>query len=242
MALPNAVWDGQKIVTVVSRLTGLANDSTSRAACLDYINLGLWEISLESRWDWNVLTAANITVAGTGEDTYNLPTGTGEVYDDIYDVRLVGPAERTLFPADLREWDRFQQGEQGAAASATHYVLFGTQRGGTIRLVPAHGSADTLRLRYYARQATISDSTASSLAMADKYMPLVIFKAAENIAGWKTPERVAYWNAKFNKCLSRAQEVDRVKDDQIPTLVPHLDHGRTRLDAQNLNDLDIYPR
>lgn len=242
MALPNATWDGQKIVTVVSRLTGLANSSTDRAACLDYVNLALWEISLESRWDWNVLTASDITVAGTGESTYNLPTGAGEVFDDIYDVRLVGAMERTLFPADLREWDRFQQGEQDGASGATHYVLFGSQRSGTIRLVPPHGSANILRIRYYARQSTISDSTASSLSMADKYMPLVIFKAAENVAGWKTPERVGYWNGKYQKCLSRAQEVDRVKDDQVPTLVPNIDHGKTRMDYQNLNDLDIYPR
>lgn len=241
MALPNATWSGYQIVTAISRLTGLANDTVSRAAVLDYTNLALWEISLESRWDWNALTASDQTVVA-GTSTYNLPTGAGAVFDEIYDVRLVGGAERTLFPADLRELDRLMQGEQDAAGTPTHYVIFGGQQGGTIRLFPSPASGDTLRLRYYSRQASITDATASSLAMADKYMPLVIFKAAENVAAWKTPERVGYWREKYRTALARAQEVDRVSPDEVPTLVPQADHGRLRIDQANLNDLDVYPR
>lgn len=241
MALPNATWSGYQIVTAVSRLTGCAGDSQTRAAILDYINLALWEISLESHWDWNALTASDITV-NTGTNEYNLPTGAGSVVDSIYDVRLVGAAERTLYPTDLREWDRLNQGEQDAVATPTHYTVYGGQRGGMIRLLPTPGAGDVLRIRYYAAQSAISDATASSLAMADKYVPLVIFKSAANVAGWKTPERVGFWEAKYTKALARAQDVDRVGPDDNPTLVPQVVHADGILDMTNLTDLDIYPR
>jgi len=241
MALPNATWSGYQIVTAVSRLTGCAGDSQSRAAILDYINLALWEISLESHWDWNALTAADITVA-TGTSEYNMPTAAGSAMDSVYDVRLVGSAERTLYPTDLREWDRLHQGEQDAVATPTHYTVFGGQQGGKIRLLPTPGAGDLLRIRYFCSQAAISDATASSLAMADKYVPLVVFKSAANVAGWKTPDRVAYWEAKYAKALARAQDVDRVGPDDTPTLIPQVQHSAGQLDMTNLTDLDIYPR
>lgn len=242
MALPNATWDGQKIVTVVSRYTGLANDTVSRAAVLDYINLALWDLSLQSPWDWNVLQASDQTVTA-GVSEYPLPTGAGAVYDDIYDVRLVGANERTLFPTDLRSYDRYAQGDQDASSVPTHYLVFGAERSGFLKLVPTPGTADTLRLRYVARQSTISDSTGSSLAMPDKYIPLVIYKAAENVAGWKTPERLGYWKAKYDEALKRAISVDRDGGpDGSPTFVPQVEHGRPRIDQSNLTDLDVYPR
>src|SRR6185369_1883112 len=178
----------------------------------------------------------------TGASDYNLPTASGSAIDAIYDVRLVGAAERTLFPTDLREWDRFNQGEQDAVATPTHYTVFGGQQNGTIRLLPTPGAGDVLRVRYYCRQAAISDATASSLAMADKFVPLVVFKSAANVAGWKTPERVSFWEAKYAKALARAQDVDRVGPDDTPTFIPQVQHARGQLDMTNLTDLDVYPR
>lgn len=241
MALPNATWDGQKIVTVVSRFAGVANDSQVRAAVLDYINLALWDLSLQTPWDWNALQATDQTVTA-GVADYPLPTGAGQVYDDIYDVRLVGANERTLFPADRRSWDRYAQGDQDAAGVPTHYGVWGAQRNGVLTLFPTPGSGDTLRIRYIARQAIIADSTGSSLAMADRYIPLVIFKGAENVAAWKTPDRVSYWNQKYQQALARAINADRVGPDEAPVFSPQVEHGRPRLDQSNLTDLDVYPR
>lgn len=243
MAMPNALWSGKDIITAVSRLTGLANDTTSRAAVLDYTNLALWEITNESAWDWLVTTASDITVVA-GTNTYNLPTAAGVVFDRMYDVRLVGAAERTLFPADLREWDRFSQGEQDGQSTPTHYTMFSTQIGAQVRLLPTPGAGDTLRLRYYARQIAILDvsGTGGPIAIPDNYIPMIVFKAAANVAGWKTPDRVGFWEAKYNKALSRAQDVDRVGPDDTPTLIPRIQHERGGLDWSNLTDLDVYPR
>jgi len=243
MAMANATWSGKDVITAVSRLMGLSNDTVSRAAVLDYTNLALWEISNESAWDWLATSASNQTVVA-GTSTYNLPTGTGLVFDRMYDVRLVAAAERTLFPVDLREWDRFHQGEQGAQSTPTHYTMFSTQLGAQITLLPTPGAGDTLQMRYYVRQAAILDvsGTGGPVAIPDNYIPMVIFKAAANVAGWKTPERVGFWEAKYQKALSRSQDVDRVGPDDTPTLIPRIVHEGPGTDWTNITDLDAYPR
>ena len=241
MALPDATWTGQKIVTIVARFAGLANDASSREAVLDMINLGLDEIALQTSWDWNATTASDITVvSGTAE--YNLPTGAGEVFDEIYDARLVGQNERTLNYITRRDLDKFVRGIQGNTGSSTHYYIYGPQKNAVVGLFPTPSFGDTLRLRYFVQQGFISDATASALAIPDKYMPLVIFKGAENTAAWKRPDQVGYWNGKFTAALSRAFHINRDKPDEVPNFSPGIEHSAPRRDAVNPNDLEYYPR
>ena len=241
MALPNATWSGQKIVTVVSRNTGLANNSTARAAVLDSINLGLWHISGQTPWDWlAVLNAAITVVSGTAD--YNLPTGAGAEFDDVYDVRLTSGNERTLDSLDRRTYDRYRRRFQATSSPPTHYIIFGAQQAGTITLVPTPNAADSLSIRYLIRQPIISDATSSSLAIADRYMPLVVFKGCEFVSQWKEPERSPYWAQQYHVYLMRCVDRDRVLADQTPQLVPQAEHAAQRIDYVSPTDLDFYPR
>jgi len=177
MALPAATFTGQQIITAISRFTGLANDTQSRPAVLDYTNLALWNVSLETPWSWNHVIASNITVtAGVADNP--LPTGAGLVFDDVYDVRLTGSAARTLLPIDLRTYDRARAGTQAGQSTPTHYYIYGAQPNAVLTLVPTPNASDVLSIRYITRQVTISDASASSLSVPDKYLPLVIYKAA----------------------------------------------------------------
>lgn len=242
MALANATWSGNQIVTVVARSLGIANDTNSRSAVTDYINLGLWDISLQTPWDWNTLQAAADQTVTAGVSDYNLPTATGAVYDSIYDCRLVGANARTLDPIDMRTYDKAQRRIQTYTNIPTHYVVFSAQQSATIRLVPTPSAADTLRIRYIQRQPTIADSTGSSLAIADKFIPLVIFKGCENVATWKNPERVGYFQQKYNQALARAMEMDKVGADTLPGFSPRIEHEIGKIDYLNPDDLTFYPR
>ncbi len=238
MALANATWSGQKIVTVVARFAGLANDTNSRDAVLDMINLGLDEISLQTPWDWLATTATNITVVAGTQD-YSLPTGD---FGEIYDARLVGGNERTLDYISRRDLDKFVRGIQGNSATPTHYYIFGPQKNAQISLFPKPATGDTLSVRYYTVQGHISDASANALAIPDKYMPMVIFKGAENAAAWKRPDQVSYWNAKYQAALFRAIDVNRNKPDEVPSLLPGVEHSAVRIDYDNPDDLSFYPR
>jgi hypothetical protein len=240
MALPNATWTGKEIVTVVSRFAGLSNDSNSRSAVLDHVNLGLWEISLHTPWDWNATTASNITVSGTVA-TYNLPTASGSEFDEMYDVRLIGTLKRTLEYIDRRKYDNLVRGDQSAVGSPLAYTVYGGQKGGVVTLFPTPAAADTLSLRYVVRQATISDASGSSLAIGDKFIPLVIYKAAELTAAWKKPELVQYWQTKYDAVLARAIDVDRNKTDSKEGFVSGVEHTADRIDPLNPTDTAYYP-
>jgi hypothetical protein len=237
MALANATWDGQKIVTVVSRFTGLANDTNSRAAVLDYINLGLWEISLHTPWDWLATVQSDITVSASVA-TYSLATAD---FGDVYNARLTGNLERTLTYVDQRTYDKIISGNQDAAGTPTHYTVYGAQKNALIKLLPTPSAADTLQVRYTTQQSTISDATASSLAIADKFMPMVIYKAAELGSAWKNPELVTYWKAKYDEVLARSINVDRVKADENPQIIAAIEHGQERIDPINPTDTAFYP-
>ncbi len=247
MALTNATWDGQRIVTVVSRYSGLSNDTNSRSAVLDNVNLAMWEMSLHSTWDWNLTTASNIAVSATVSD-YNLPTASGSEYDEIYDVRLVGDNERTLDFLNRSEYDKLVRGNQDTETIPTHYVLFGTQKGAVIQLVPTPSVTDVLRVRYYVQQFSTVDASATaasdapaSLAISNKYMPLIIYKAAELTAVWKRPELAPFWKLKYDEILARAINVDRVKQDENLGFIAQIEHGSMRLDFVNPSDA-FYPR
>lgn len=240
MALPAATFTGQQIVTAVSRFTGLANDTLSRPAVLDYVNLALWDISLQTPWSWNELINTNITVtAGVADNP--LPTGAGQVFDDVYDVRLVGSPERTLLPLDLRTYDRTRAGVQTGQSVPTHYYIYGPQTNAVLTLVPTPNAGNTLAIRYIGRQATISDASGSSLNMADKYVPLVIYKGAELVSAWKAPERTAYWAARYEKALARALMIDRDMPDETPSMVPRNQNG-VYYDPLYPDDLHEYSR
>lgn len=241
MALPAATWDGQKIVTVVSRNTGVGNNTTARSQVLDYVNLALWHISLQTPWDWLATTATDITI-GSATATYNLPTASGAVFDDVYDVRLVGTNERTLDPLDRRGYDNIMRGEQDTANVPNSYFIYGAQQGGVITLVPTPSEADTLRIRYLIRQPTISDATSSSLAIADRYMPLVVFKSCEFVSAWRDPERTPYWERQYQITLARAINRDAVGPNDSPTLLPRVEHQPGKVDYENPDDLSFYPR
>ena len=247
MALTPATWDGQKIVTVVSRFSGLSNDTNSRSAVLDHVNLALWEISLHSSWDWNLTTHTDVTLTAS-TSTYSLPTADGSEFDEIYDVRLVGAAERTLEFIDRRLYDNVIRGEQDTESTPSHYTLFGTQKGGEIQLLPTPSAADTLRIRYYSQQFTTVDASATatpdapaSLALADKFIPLVVYKAAELTSVWKRPEVAPFWKSKYDQLLARAINIDRVKPDEKLGLVAQIEHASERLDFVNPSDA-FYPR
>ena len=247
MALTNATWDGQKIVTVVSRFTGLSNDTNSRSAVLDHVNLAMWEMSLHSTWDWNLTTASDITLTGS-TSTYNLPTASGLEFDEIYDVRLQGSAERTLNYVDRRLYDNLVRGDQDADGVPSLYTVFGAQKGGVIQLFPTPSGSETLRIRYYAQQFSTVDASATaasdapaSVALSNKYVPLVIYKAAELTAAWKRPELAIFWKTKYDELLRRAVTVDRDKPDEKIGMVAQIEHGAERLDFVNPSDA-FYPR
>lgn len=241
MALPNATWNGQQIVTIVSRNTGLANNSTARSAVTDYVNMALFEINGETAWDWLAVTNASITVSA-GSSDYNLPTASGSVYDDIYDVRLTSGNERTLDPLSRRTYDRYRRRYQSTQSPPTHYLIYGAQQNAVITLVPTPNAADALTLRYFIRQGTISDATGSSLAMADRYVPVVLYKACALTSMWKDPERAPFWEAQYRRALARALDRDRVLADETPQLTPQAEHAAQRIDYVNPTDLDFYPR
>lgn len=240
MALPAATFTGQQIITAVSRFTGLANDTNSRSAVLDYVNLGLWHISLETPWSWNEIIASSITVtAGVADNP--LPTGAGLVFDDVYDVRLTGSPERTLLPIDLRTYDRTRAGVQTGQSTPTHYYIYGPQQNAVLTLVPTPNAGNTLLIRYIGRQNTISDASASSLNIPDKYMPLVIYKGAELTSAWKSPERTGYWNGMYKQALGRALAIDREEPDENPSMVPRNQNG-VYYDPLYPDDLHEYSR
>lgn len=241
MALPASNYSGQQIVTMVSRYSGLANDTNSRSAVLDNVNLGLLEIANQTPWTWNEIIAASITVVA-GTSTYNLPTGSGAIFEDVYDVRLTGANERTLDALDRRTYDRFRRLVQSTTNIPTHYTIFSKQQGGQITLLPTPSAADTLSIKYTGRQATISDATGSSLAMSDHYLPIVIFKGAENVALWKNPEKASMWAVKYRIAVARGIEMDRNGPDSTPGLIPQVDWVSSKVDQINPNDLDFYPR
>ena len=240
MALPVATFTGQQIITAVSRFTGLANDSLSRPAVLDYVNLALWDISLQTPWKWNELIASNITVtAGVADNP--LPTGAGAVFDDIYDVRLVGSPERTLLPLDLRSYDRTRAGVQTGQSTPTHYYIFGPQNNAVLTLVPTPNAGNTLAIRYIGRQASISDASASTLNVQDKYVPMVIYRSAELVSAWKAPERVGYWHGLYKETLGRALQTSREMPDETPSMVPRNQNG-VYYDPLYPDDLHEYSR
>lgn len=241
MALANSTWTGQKIVTVVSRNTGLSNDNTSRAACLDYINLGLMEISSHTPWDWLSTQLADITMTA-GVDVYTLPTASGSEWDSVYDVRLVGTNERTLDAIDRRTYDRYRRRYQTSQNVPTHYLIYGAQINAAITLVPVPSVADTLRIRYLLRQAHLSDATGSGLAMADRFVPMVVYKGMSLVSAWKDPERMTQWEAMYQRCLARNIDRDRVAPDDMPAFSPQVEHAAQRLDYVSPTDLDFYPR
>src|ERR1041384_1038313 len=240
MSLPAATFTGQQIVTAVSRFTGLANDTLSRPAVLDYVNLALWDISLQTPWSWNELINTSITVtAGVADNP--LPTGAGQVFDDIYDVRLTGSPERTLLPLDLRTYDRTRAGVQTGQSTPTHYYIYGPQQNAVLTLVPTPNAGNTLAIRYIGRQATISDASGSSLNMGDKYVPLVIYKGAELVCQWKAPERAPYWGARYEKALADQLMIDRDMPDETPSMVPRNQNG-VYYDPLYPDDLHEYSR
>jgi len=243
MALPNAAWTGQKIVDVVARNFGLNLDTDSRVGVLDLINQGLWEVSLETPWEWNERTQDDITVeAATAE--YNLATGDGtdDIFDEIYDVRLTGDNERTLEPLNRRTYDRFRRRYQSTANIPTHYFIYNKQNNAKITLVPTPSAADVLTIRYIRNQEIIADATASSLAVPNKYIPLLIYKANELVAGWQDPEQVAKWRSKYRYVLMRALDKNRNKPDQMAGFVPRIEHEGEKTDYINPDDLTWYPR
>jgi hypothetical protein len=241
MSLPSCSYNGQQITTIVARFSGLANDSNSRSSVLDCINIGLFEIANSSPWSWNELTNSSISiVAGTSD--YNLPTGAGQVFEDIYDVRMTGGNARTLDALDQRTYDRFRRLVQNTQNIPTHYTIFSKQQGGTISLLPTPNISDTLSIKYTSRQAIISDATASSLAMSDHYLPIVIFKGCENVALWKNPEKAMFWAGKYKIAVARGIETDRNGPDSTPGLIPQVDWVSSKVDAVNPTDLDFYPR
>lgn len=242
MALPAATFNGQQIITAVSRFTGLANDTLSRPAVLDYTNLALWHISLETPWSWNEIIASSITVtAGVADNP--LPTGAGSVFDDVYDVRLTGGPgpERTLLPIDLRTYDRTRAGVQSGTSTPTHYYIYGPQNNAVLTLVPTPNAGNVLLIRYIARQTSISDATGSSLSVPDKFVPLVIYKAAELVSAWKAPERVGYWHGMYREAVGRALSIDRETPDENPSMVPRNQNG-VYYDPLYPDDLHEYSR
>lgn len=241
MALPVSTWSGQKIVTVVSRNTGLANDTNGRSACLDYINLGLMEISSHTPWDWLATQMTDITMTATVA-TYNLATGSGSEWDSVYDVRLVGANERTLDALDRRTYDRYRRRYQTSTNVPTHYLIYGAQQNAVIELVPTPSVADTLRIRYILRAAHLSDSTGSSLAMVDRFVPMVIYKGMSLVSAWKDPERMSQWEAMYQRSLARNIDRDRVSPDENPAFSPQVEHAAQRIDYVNPDDLTWYPR
>lgn len=232
-------------MTVVSRYSGLAGDTTSRGAVLDHINLGLWEISNQTPWRWNEAVVQNIAVVSGVSDYSLTATANGFssslVFDEVYDARLESN-QRTLDPIDRRVYDRYRRRFQNTGNVPTHYTIYGPMTQGVITLIPTPSAADLLTLRFLTRQSTIADSTASSLAVPDKHIPMVIFKGCQLVAAWKNPDRVDYWEKMFRVALARAHDQDKNKPDDVPAFIPRVEWEAYRIDYMNPNDLDFYPR
>lgn len=244
MALPAATFTGQQIVTAVSRFAGLANDTNSRPAVLDMVNAALWEVSLQTPWTWNEVINTDITVtAGVADNP--LPTGAGLVFDEVYDVRLVGSGstgpERTLLPLDLRSYDRTRAGVQTGTSTPTHYYIYGPQNNAVLTLVPTPNNGNTLRIRYIARQNTLSDASGSALSVPDKYVPMIVYKAASLTLAWKAPERASYWEVLYQKALMRGLQMSREMPDETPGMVPRNQNG-VYYDPLYPDDLHEYSR
>jgi len=245
MGVPVATWTGQQIVTVVSRYSGLAGDTVSRGAVLDHINLGLWEISNETPWRWNEAITQNIAVVSGVADYSLTATANGfsssVVFDEVYDVRLE-TNQRTLDPIDRRVYDRYRRRFQQSSNLPTHYTIYGPTNQGVITLLPTPNAADLMTIRFLTRQTTIADSTASSLAVADKFMPMIILKGCQLVAAWKNPDRVDYWTRLYRAALARSLDQDKNKPDDMPAFIPRVEWEAYRIDYTNPNDLDFYPR
>lgn len=241
MALPNAYLNGKELIDYVSVFAGLQNDTPSRAWVLKMFNLALQHVALHTPWSWLELTGSNITVT-SGTATYNLPTGTGAVFDEVYDVRLVGNNERTLDPISRRTLDRAARGDQDAGGVPSHYHLYAAFNSGHITLYPTPNVGDTLRLRYYRRESQISDATGSELALPDKYLLLPIFKATEFLCAWKRPDMVGYWKTNYDEAIRRAKSVNQAHPDEVPAFSPGIEHSADRVDPIDPDDLSFYPR
>jgi hypothetical protein len=155
----------------------------------------------------------------------------------------VGQNERTLEPIDRRTYDRYRRRFQTTTSTPSHYLLYGAQLGdAVITLLPTPSAGDTLVIRFLQRQTTLSDATASTLAIPDKYIPMVVYKACQLTAAWKDPERVGYWEQAYLRVLGRAININSVPPDANVGFVPRIEWASQQGDVINPTDLDFYPR
>ena len=229
-------YSSNKLVDMVARLAGLGSDSTLRAGVLDMINIGIQEFDLAHDWAFRQQTAATITVTADTA-TYTLPSD----FKKMYDARLTGSGQRTLFALDARSYDRVRT-EQSGTATPSHYHLFEAQDSANITLVPTPSEGNSLVIKYYRNFPVLTDSPTDNLCIPQRYIVPIIYKAAELTMAWKEPERAGKWERSYERALYRAIADDTTHEDELEGFMPRVEYASDKTDFLAPTDLDFYPR
>ncbi len=229
-------YSSNKLVDMVARWAGLGSDPTLRAGVLDMINIGMQEFDLAHDWAFRQQTAATITVV-SGTATYTLPSD----FKKIYDVRLTGNGEKTLFALDARTYDRVRSSQAGQG-TPSHYHLFAAQNTANITLVKTPDIGNSLVIKYYRNFPLLTDNPTDNLCIPQRYIVPIIYKAAELTLAWKEPERAAKWERSYEKALYRAIADDVTNEDELEGFMPRVEYAGDKTDFLAPTDLDFYPR
>jgi len=175
------------LLDVISRATTLAGGRRDWAPSevSFYANLAASEV-FEQAYH-TPLEALAISSTTSGENRIALPADFQAVLGLSNLSTAVTP--RTLLARDAT-WVDSQVTQSG---SPTHYALFGSW----LELYPTPDSAESLQLRYYARQPEMTDS-ASTPVFHERWHPGWLYKTAEHLELSRTnPEGAAIWGQKY---------------------------------------------